>query len=133
MQNTIIVPDCSFYDGKTDFVAMKNAGAKAVIIRVGQKSYVDSKFVEYWKTSKGILLRSAYWFYDSRYEPLAQAQLCAQLLIDNGIPEMELWGDYEETYNGPYAGWKHFSVFMAELEKLLPTVKLGVYTGYYYF
>ena len=131
-KNTIIVPDISFYSGITNFTVMKAGGAQGVIIRAGQQSYADSKFAEYWAAAKGILLRGCYWFYDSRAEPLGQAALFVSLIKDN-LPEMEVWLDYEESYGGAWSGWRHFAVFVAEVKRLLPSARIGIYTGYYYW
>jgi GH25 family lysozyme M1 (1,4-beta-N-acetylmuramidase) len=139
LQTTVIVPDVSFWQDKNDtpqmidFAKMKAAGAPGVIIRAGQGSWTDADFVHNWQAAKASgLLRGAYWFYDSRYAPLSQAALFANS-VKNDMPEMELWCDYEENYRGAFAGWKHFAVFVAEVQKLLPAVKVGIYTGYYYW
>jgi hypothetical protein len=46
---------------------------------------------------------------------------------------MEMWGDFEDRYGGPYGGWRNWFDFMERIRALLPEKKLGVYTGYYYF
>jgi hypothetical protein len=38
-----------------------------------------------------------------------------------------VWGDYEETYNGPYKGWQNFKKFLDPLKARVPLV--GVYTS----
>ena len=137
---SVIVPDCSFYQDdpttirRIDFATMRAAGAPGVIIRAGQRSYMDRDFVYNWKSAKNAgLLRGAYWFYDSRHPPLAQAALFSGILQTHGLPEMEAWCDYEETYGGAYAGWRHFAVFVAELQRLIPHMRVGIYTSYGYW
>jgi hypothetical protein len=138
-QQTVIVPDCSFWQDrddtlqKIDFQKMEDNGAKGVIIRLGQGDWTDEDFPDYWPASSGIFPRGLYWYYDSRKTPVSQAIRIAGLVRQYGKPEMEIWCDYEEKYNGAYKGWRHFAVFMAELEKLLPDCKLGIYTGYWYW
>lgn len=133
----VIVPDVSFWEDRNDtpqgvdFSKMRSQ-ASGTIIRAGQGSWNDEDFIVNWKAAKGILPRGAYWFYDSRYAPLAQAARFVGLLKDN-LPEMEVWLDYEETYNGPFKGWKNFAVFVAEVQRLLPICKIGIYTAYYYW
>lgn len=139
MQKLIVVNDISFYQDnnstpqKPDFNKMKSNGSQGVIIRVGQGSYLDEDFFNNFQAASGILPRGVYWFYDSRVPPLIQAKKFTDAVLLAGRPEMEVWADYEENYGGPYQGWKHFAVFLAEVEKRLPYTKLGIYTGYYYW
>jgi len=139
LQKSVIVPDVSFYqdDNSTaqmiNFAKMKSAGAPGVIIRAGQNSWIDTDFAANWKAAKAAgLLRGAYWFYDSRYPPLQQAKLFTDAVKDDPA-EMELWCDYEESYGGVFAGWRHFAVFVAEVMRLQPGAKVGIYTGFYYW
>jgi lysozyme len=116
-----------------NFDTMKAAGAPGVIIRAGQNNWVDADFSHNWQAAKNAgLLRGAYWFYDSRHPPLAQAAIFASLLNDDPA-EMEVWCDYEEFYGGAYAGWRHFAVFVAEIKRLLPSAKVGIYSGFFYW
>jgi GH25 family lysozyme M1 (1,4-beta-N-acetylmuramidase) len=138
LQTSVLVPDVSFWQDrddtpqKIDFQKMKANGASGVIIRAGQGNWDDEDFADYWWAARGVLPRGVYWFYDSRSSPAAQAARLVAL-IKADMPEMEVWCDYEEVYGGPFAGWKNFAAFMAEIERLLPGVKLGVYTGYFYW
>ena len=138
--SSIIIPDVSFWEDnndtarKVDFVMMKSVpGTKGVILRAGQNTWTDEDFVDYDKASKGVLPRGIYWFWDSRSSPKDQAKRIFDLVTTCGMPEMEIWCDYEETYNGPYSGWKNFSAFIMEIERLLPKAMIGIYTGYYYW
>src|SRR5688572_21390168 len=136
---SVIVPDISFWQDKddtpqkADFAKMKANGASGVIIRSGQGNYADEDFAEYWQASLGVFPRGMYWYYDSRYPPLQQAARIATLASQYGTPEMEIWLDYEEKYGGAYKGWRHFAVFVAEVERLIPMCKVGIYCGYYYW
>lgn len=134
----VIVPDVSFWQDRNDtargidFAMMNSNKASGVIIRAGQNTWDDEDFRTNWKNSKGIMPRGAYWFYDSRSAPLTQAARLADLIRDD-LPEMEVWADFEENYGGPFKGWRHFAVFVAEVQRLLPTVKIGIYSGYFYW
>jgi GH25 family lysozyme M1 (1,4-beta-N-acetylmuramidase)/uncharacterized protein YraI len=135
----VIGPDVSFYQDnpgtsrQIDFVKMKeNAGY--VIIRAGQNLWVDSDFGHNWtEAKKAGLPRGSYWFYDSRAEPKMQAELWySQLSNDPG--ELPLFADLEESYNGQYAGWKHWNTFIERIRVLVGNKQeIGIYTGYYYW
>lgn len=136
----IIGPDVSFYQDKPDtergidFARMKAAGAQFVIIRAGQNLWEDNEFDISWKASKGILPRGSYWFYDSRVDPKLQARKWISAFADPAdLGELPLWCDFEDTYKGPFHGWRHWYTFMVELQRLAPGKQLGIYTGYYYW
>lgn len=112
-----------------DFETMKSAGADFVIIRAGQNTWVDSDFKYNWAKAKG-LPRGAYWFYDSRSDPVKQAELFASLFKDDS-PELELWLDLEERYGGQWAGYVHWKKFLNRLRQLT-NARIGIYTGYGY-
>jgi lysozyme len=135
----IIGPDVSFYQddpytpvqinfdvmkGKTDFV----------IIRAGQGNWSDPDFEYNWENAGKVgLLRGAYFLYDSRQNPLVQAQKLKDTLKDR-IPEIGIWMDFEERYNGPYSSENNFKAFAEKLKLLYPNFKyFGVYTAYYYW
>lgn len=131
-------PDVSFYqDAPTtpqqiDFSKMVEQGAEFVIIRAGQNQWIDPDWEYNWTHAKEAgLPRGAYWFYDSRYDPIRQAELCASLL-GNDPPELRMWLDLEENYNGSYAGYTNWKKFINRFKQLLPNVSIGIYTGYYY-
>jgi len=135
----VIGADVSLYQDdngtlqRIDFTKMVGQGASFVIVRAGQNAWVDPDFAYNWANAKAAgLPRGSYWFYDSRYPPLAQAELFAGLFATDK-PELELWLDLEEAYGGSYAGWKNWKIFLTRLHELLPSVKIGIYTGYYYF
>jgi len=138
LKKEIIIPDVSFYEDrndtpqKIDFAKMKANGAKGVIVRAGQNTWTDEDMKVSWAAAKGVLPRGVYWYYDSRSDPISQANLFVAQ-FSNDLPEMEVWCDYEENYGGPYGGWRHFAVFVARVKELLPSCKIGIYTGFYYW
>ena len=118
-----------------DFQKMKSSGASGVIFRVGQGTWEDKQFENYWKNSEGKgLSRGGYWYYDSSVDPKVQARKCVSILKRLNVKlEMPLFADFEDkrTYL-PFHGWKKWYEFLEEL-KLLSNYKLGVYSNYYYW
>jgi len=135
----VIGPDVSFYQDnpgtsrQIDFVKMKQS-AGYVIIRAGQNLWVDSDFGYNWSKAKEAgLPRGSYWFYDSRADPKKQADLWFTQ-ISNDPGELPLFADLEETYNGSFAGWKHWYTFIERIRALISNKQeIGIYTGYYYW
>jgi GH25 family lysozyme M1 (1,4-beta-N-acetylmuramidase) len=134
---SVKIPDVSFYQDanttpqKIDFNKMKAAGAVGVIIRAGQNSWPDEDFRNNYAAAKAAgLPRGVYWFFDSRTSPMYQATLCISL-IDSDLPELGVWGDWEENYKGTYSGWKFFKQLLEELQKKY--TRVGVYTAPYYW
>lgn len=130
--------DVSFYQDdnttpqKINFDKMVEQGADFVIIRAGQNAWIDPDFSYNWpKAKQSGLPRGAYWFYDSRYDPIKQAELFASLFVDDK-PELRLWLDLEENYGGFYKGHVYWKRFLVRLRELLPSVMIGIYTGYYF-
>lgn len=114
------------------FSDMVRQGASFVIIRAGQGEWADPDFSVNWiKAKEDGLPRGAYWYYDSRYDPVKQAELFASL-VRNDPPELELWLDLEEHLGGPFGGYANWEKFLNRLRQLLPLTKVGIYTGYYY-
>lgn len=135
----VIGTDVSFYqdDPQTpqgiDFVKMRQAGAGFAIIRAGQNLWIDRDFKVNWREAKlAGIPRGSYWFYDSRIDPKQQAQLWVSA-FEGDFGELPLWADFEDNYNGPYKGWKHWYDFIERVKQLTPSVKIGVYTNYYYW
>mgnify|MGYP001161931019 CR=1 FL=1 len=134
----ITFPDISFYqdnDGTPqgiDFVQMATQ-TKAVIIRAGQSFWLDQDFIANWQGAKAAgLMRGSYWFYDSRTSPKRQAELW-RALIGNDKPECGLLLDFEESYGGSYGSDRHMKEFADLVVGKFPNVKVGVYTGYYWW
>ena len=135
----VIGPDISFYqdDPQTpqgvNFIKMRE-NAYYVIVRAGQNLWGDRDFKVNWRESKAAgLPRGSYWFYDSRIDPKIQAEKWVSM-FEGDFGELPLWGDFEDNYNGPYKGWKHWYNFLERVKQLIPSNKeIGVYTGYYYW
>ena len=130
---SVELTDISFYqsDPNTDFVvdfAKMATQVHGVICRVGQNLWIDREFKDYWSRSKGILPRGSYWFYDSRVDPKQQAELWADALVDDA-GEIPTFADFEDTYNGPFHGWKHWFDFLEHFKMRLPNKEIGIYTG----
>lgn len=136
--------DISYYQDnpdtpiKVDFETMRNSGVDGVIFRIGQNTWEDLKFKEYWENSSGKgFLRGGYWYYDNRISPEIQAEKCVSIIkkYDANF-ELPLFADFEDRRVGssfPYMGWNNWYRFLTKLEILLPDFELGLYTGYYYF
>lgn len=136
----IIGPDISFYQDNNetpqgvDFHKMRSNGAEFVIIRAGQNSWVDPDFAYNWRMAKAAgLPRGAYWFYDSRYNPVEQAKLFINA-FSGDYGELPAWADFEEKYGGPFAGLSNWKIFLDTLYALLPPpTEIGIYSNYYYW
>lgn len=135
----ILITDVSFYQDDIespetiDFNLMRDRGVRGTIIRAGQRTWPDRDFKRNWREAKKSgLPRGSYWFYDSWASPKKQAELYVSM-FDGDFGEMPMWCDFEENYNGMYAGWKNWYDFMEAIKRIKPDAKLGVYTGYYYW
>lgn len=125
-------PDVSFYQGDINWSVMRTQ-TDAVIIRVGQGRWVDEQFVRNWTEARHAgIKRSCYWFYDDRVDPGTQAATLVGLLSGD-LPEMEIWCDWENSYGGAFGGLRNVVAFMQRVEELLQGVRVGLYTGYYFF
>lgn len=131
-------PDISFYqDNSTtpqriDFVKMKSI-SDFIIIRAGQNLWSDRDFKHNWAQAKTVgLPRGSYWFYDSRADPKQQAEKWIETL-GNDRGELPLFADFEESYNGPHAGWQKWYDFLERLKALADGKEICIYTGYYYW
>jgi GH25 family lysozyme M1 (1,4-beta-N-acetylmuramidase) len=126
------IPDISFWQGEINYYDMRQK-TDALIIRAGQNLWKDSQFDNNWRRAKEYgIKRGSYFFYDDRVSPGKQAALWASLLRDD-YPEMEIWCDWENSYGGAYKGLANVVAFMQAVEQLLPGVKIGLYTGYWWF
>lgn len=126
-------PDVSFYQGVIDFAIMAKQ-TKGIIIRAGQGTREDSKFVANYSIAKSKgLKRGIYWFYDDRYSPREQFEALKKLLDKYGLPEMEIWCDWENTYGGGFGKLRDVVAFMQLIEKEYAAAVVGMYTGFYWF
>ena len=134
----VIGADISFYQNnietpkRIDFVKMHTL-AEFVIIRAGQNLWMDRDVKWNWSDAKQAgIPRGSYWFYDSRANPKWQAELWVKTL-GGDLGELPMFLDLEETYGGPYGGWRSWRVFLDHLKTLVGDKEIGIYTGYYYF
>ena len=134
----VIGTDVSFYNNSSstpqgiDYVKMRTL-AQFTIIRAGQNLWPDSDLKSNWSASRAAgIARGSYWFYDSRADPKAQADLWVSLL-GGDLGELPMFLDLEEAYGGAYSGWKNWVTFLERLKSNVPGKELGIYSAYYYF
>lgn len=135
IETNILGADIAFYEAVVDFIKMKAAGIRFVIIRAGQNLWVDKMFVENWRKAKQAgIPRGSFWFYDSRIEPKEQAKLWWTLIRDD-IGELVHVADLEENYKGAYSRASDMQVFLVEFQRLsgLPNSRIIIYTGFYWW
>jgi GH25 family lysozyme M1 (1,4-beta-N-acetylmuramidase) len=135
VDGTVLDPDVSFYQAVIDFEKMKLAGAAGVIIRAGQRTWVDSRFRENWPKAKAAgLPRGSYWLYDSREDPKKQAALWWSLVKDDP-GELVHAADFEESYSGPYGSVTNMRTFVQEFQRLsgLPDERIAIYSAFYWW
>lgn len=129
--------DVSFYQDNNstsqqiDFSKMKSYGADFVIIKSGQRNYLDPDFVYNWREAKAAgIPRAAYWFYDPRESPITQARLFWDS-VKNDLPEGRLWVDLEfsPAWGGAYQGWENWKAMLEELKRVSNGFRIGVYTA----
>lgn len=130
-----IVTDTSHWQQSIDYAKMVAGGVRGTILKAGQGTGVDPYYRENRAKAKSAGLKvGSYWYYDSRVEPRKQAEIWAALVREDP-GDLPHFADYEERYAGPYAGILNFTIFFTNFVRLsgLPTEKVGVYTGYYYW
>lgn len=117
-----------------DFAKMRNYGASFVIVKTGQGAAADQDFVRNWQDAKAAgIPRGSYWFYDPRYSPQSQAAKWWSL-IKNDLPEGRLWLDLEHpaSWGGSFGTWQSWKIMLDEIKRL-SGLRIGIYTGYYYW
>lgn len=136
ISNKVTLVDVSFWQDddetlyKIDFSIMWSRGIDGAICRAGQNRWMDEDFRDYVNNCiKANMPWGAYWFYDSRVPPEAQAMRFQEVMAGLPVPPLGVWGDYEEHYGGAWGGAAHFKVFMQELQTRFPNTVVGVYTG----
>ena len=135
IQQQVQLADVSFWQGDIDFVKMKAAGIAGVIIRAGQRNWVDTRFKQNWTKAKAAgLPRGSYWFYDSREDPVKQADLWWSLL-EGDVGELVIVPDLEESYGGPWGDARDFQTFVQRIQNRsgLPADRIAIYTGFYWW
>jgi len=125
-------PDISFWQEVPDFDKMKTQ-TDTVILRAGQNVWKDTQYDNNIAQARARgMYTGAYWFYDDRVSPQAQAAKMDEVL--NGYtPPLGIVGDWENSYGGSYGGLKNFVTFMKLMQQYYPKAKLWLYTGYYWF
>lgn len=132
IERKVLFPDVSFYQEKINWDVMATK-TPAVIIRAGQRTWIDTQFARNYSEAKRVgIKRGIYWFYDSREHPDAQADILISLIGDD-LPEMEIFCDWETDFGGSYFDLSNAVRFMKRVESRLHNVKVGMYTGYYFF
>ena len=115
-----------------DYAKMKSMGVVGVIMKAGQKDWIDRDFLVNWKNAgEAGLARGAYWFYDNSYNPKLQAEKFLSLKLEEA--ELGVWLDLESRIGGQYMGWKNWYNFLVRLQQSIPRKLIGIYTGYYYW
>lgn len=116
-----------------DFNKMR-LNASGVILRIGQGNWEDKKFYEYWTNANGKLPIGGYWYYDNSYDPEKQAELCVSILKKYNVNfSLPLFADFEDRKTAPFSNWKNWYKFIERLKLRIPEIKIGIYTGYYYW
>lgn len=134
IQTNVRLSDVSFWQADIDFHVMHPL-LDGVIIRAGQRNWVDSRFRENWSKAKQAgIPRGSYWFYDSRESPRRQAEIWSSQLAGD-VGELFHASDFEEGYGGSYGKPGHFKEFMNWFQDFtgLPDERLPVYTGFYWW
>ena len=128
----MIFPDCSYYQKEINFDTMKSK-TDYIILRAGQKDWIDPFFERNRAECERVSLSwGAYWLYDDRSSPGKQADALYSLFNTGQPRPAEIYCDWEVTYGGNYPGLKNVVAFMERVE-LLMGMKVGMYTGYYWF
>ena len=116
--------------GNVNFQKMRDYGASFVIIKATQGDFKDADFDTHWRSSKGILPRAAYHYYDNRYDPKTQARTFYAAIQHD--PEGIAWVDLEDRTVSTYSGWRRWYDFLEEFKRL-SGLRVGIYTGFYYW
>jgi len=121
-------PDVSRYQIDIDFDVMKTK-TEYIIFKASQGAYPDPKLSRNIAESKRVgLPYGLYHFYDDRVSPSKQAETFAAL----SAGAVELWCDWESTYNGQYKTLRDVVAFIERVEELTKK-QVGMYTGFYWF
>lgn len=132
-EDDVVLLDISFYQRVANFLVMKENGVKGVIIRAGQNLWVDTCARTFMRDATAANMPfGSYFLFDSRVSPEEQAKTWKEALI-GFTPKLWCWADYEENYGGQYGGWNNFYNFLEKCKIEMPGIRLGVYTGYFYW
>lgn len=106
----------------------------AMTFKIGQGTAEDEDFYNYMQEAKRWgLYRGGYWFYDNRISPKVQARKCAEIWkLSPG--ELPIWVDWERDYpTAAASSLDDIYNFIVTIQAELPNVKVGIYTGYYFW
>lgn len=118
---------------KIDFNAMRNKDVEFVIIKAGQNVWVDTDFMYNWKAAKDAgIPRGSYFFYDSRANPITQADLWVNIM-GGDFGELPMFFDLEDSYGGAFGGSSNWKLFLERVKSLVGGHEIGLYTSFYYF
>jgi len=121
-------PDVSRWQGDINFDVMRTK-TEYIIFKASQGNFADKKLSRNIAESKRVgLPYGLYHFYDDKFSPSVQAETFAAL----SAGAVELWCDWESTYNGQYKSLRDVVAFMERVEQLTGK-RVGMYTGYYWF
>lgn len=122
--------DFSFYQAGMNWVEYRKH-FRAAILKVSQGSWEDPEFETHYSLAReNNIALGGYLFYDGRYSPSEQARVAIAALNGKNL-ELGLFIDWERVYNGAYEGLRYVVTLMKMLEQA--GLKVGIYTGYYFF
>lgn len=129
--------DISYYQGDIDFVAMKKAGIKAVIIRAGYGTTIDKHFISYINAAvRAGLAIGVYWFIYAADTAGAinNARKCLEVIAPyRQYITLGVWADWEYDSDKragaltPYARSEIVDIFNCEIEEA--GYEAGVYSN----
>lgn len=130
---TETLADLSFYQAGTNWAVYKQ-NARACILRIGQGGWKDPAFEDHYRLAReNNVALGGYYFYDGRFSPTEQARVIVEAVQNKNL-ELELFVDWERSYNGEFEGLRYVVTLMKMLDSAGLNVKgIGLYTGYYYF
>ena len=126
VSQTVTIPDVSFWQGEIDFARTKAAGAAGVIIRAGQRTWIDSQFKVNWQKAKEAGLPRASYFFCSKYAKGKNQAVTYWDIVKNDVGEGFLCADYE---TGAWLDWNELYNFIYELQQKsgFPNHKVFIY------
>lgn len=134
----VLIVDCSKWqddpatENLIDFEIMKSMGVRGVILKAGQGLYHDRVVKLSWEGAKSAGLPvGLYWYLDNTVDPKAQANKFLELDLPKA--ELGIWVDLEHRVPGKYMGWKNWYNFITNLQARHPSLRIGIYTGHYYW
>ncbi|NPA26077.1 MAG: SH3 domain-containing protein, partial [Chloroflexi bacterium] len=107
--------DVSKWQGEMDWLQAARQGVWFAFIKATQGiNIVDPQFRRNWEQSRGLVLRGAYHFYDTAYDPVAQADFFVRALPPHDRGELPMVLDLERGRTT----WAHVQRFMDRVQAL---------------